>query len=138
MKLKNFHKSIEETPPEVREYVKYSMDILDRVHELLNAKFDGKQKLLADKMGKTEAEVSKMLSGVQNFTLKTLMKLQVAFGEEIIVVRSDEDSAVFEHVRAHGGQEVGVVTLLLLARVMKCKNAGREARRHSCASGGRH
>jgi antitoxin component HigA of HigAB toxin-antitoxin module len=104
MKLNNFHKSIEETPEDVREYVKYSMDILDRLHELLNAKFDGKQKLLADKMGKTEAEVSKMLSGVQNFTLKTLMKLQVAFGEEIIVVRSDEEDSVFEHVRSHGAK----------------------------------
>ena len=75
------------------------MDILERIDELLQEKFQGKQKLLADKLGKTESEVSKWLNGVQNFTIKTLMKLQVAFGEPIIVVCTNEDKSTFQQVK---------------------------------------
>jgi ribosome-binding protein aMBF1 (putative translation factor) len=86
MKLKKFHTIIEHTPEEVKEEVNLSIDILERIHELLDEKFDGKQKLLADKLNKSESEISKWLSGVQNFTIKTLVKLEVAFGEPIIAV----------------------------------------------------
>lgn len=99
MPLKNFHTIIKNTPEETKEDIKLSMDILDRIHELLNEKFDGKQRLLADKMGKTEAEVSKWLNGVQNFTIKTLVKLSIAFGEPIIAVCTSNDNATFEQVK---------------------------------------
>jgi transcriptional regulator with XRE-family HTH domain len=93
MKLKKFHTIIEHTPEDVKEEVTLSLDILERIHELLDEKFDGKQKLLADKLNKSEAEISKWLSGVQNFTIKTLVKLEVAFGEPIIAVcRKNEKS----------------------------------------------
>lgn len=85
----NFNRIISETPKDVELFVSRSMDILERLHELLNEKFDGKQKLLAEKLGKTEAEISKMTSGVQNFTLKTLCKLEAAFGEPIIAVATN-------------------------------------------------
>jgi transcriptional regulator with XRE-family HTH domain len=86
MKLKKFHTIIDNTPEDVKEEVNLSMDILERIHELLDEKFDSKQKLLADKLNKSEAEISKWLSGVQNFTIKTLVKLEIAFGEPIIAV----------------------------------------------------
>ena len=35
-----------------------------------------KQKDLADKMGKSEAEVSKWLSGTHNFTLRSIAKIE--------------------------------------------------------------
>jgi transcriptional regulator with XRE-family HTH domain len=93
MKLKKFHTIIEHIPEEVKAEVNLSMDILERIHELLDEKFDGKQKLLADKLNKSEAEISKWLSGVQNFTIKTLVKLETAFGEPIIAVcRKNESS----------------------------------------------
>ncbi len=57
----------------------------------MDKKFDGKQKLLAEKMGKSEAEVSKWLNGVQNFTMKTLSKLSAAFGEPVIAVCTHGD-----------------------------------------------
>ncbi|HEY6083441.1 MAG TPA: helix-turn-helix transcriptional regulator, partial [Chitinophagaceae bacterium] len=86
MKLEKFHTITAETSEEIKENVKLSMDILDRIHELLDVKFEGKQKLLAQKLNKSESEVSKWLSGVQNFTIKTLTKLQIAFGDPIIAV----------------------------------------------------
>lgn len=84
MNLTGFHTVIDNTPDEVRAYVKLSLDILERLNELLEEKFEGKQHLLAKKMGKSEAEVSKWLSGVQNFTTRTLAKLETAFGEPIV------------------------------------------------------
>lgn len=95
MKLKKFHSILESTPEETKEAVSLSMDILERIHELLDEKFQGKQKLLAEKLGKSEAEVSKWLSGVQNFTIKTLTKLQVAFGEPIIAVCTESNDSTF-------------------------------------------
>ncbi len=99
MKLKKFKEVIDNTPEEVREYVALSMRILDRIHELLEKKFDGKQKLLAQKMGKSEAEVSKWLSGVQNFTIKTITKLETAFGERILSVVSEDQDTTCELVK---------------------------------------
>jgi transcriptional regulator with XRE-family HTH domain len=99
MKLKKFHNILETTPKEITEEVNLSMDILERIHELLDEKFGGKQKLLAEKLNKSEAEVSKWLSGVQNFTTKTLIKLQVAFGEPIIAVCSKSENSTFAQVK---------------------------------------
>ncbi len=99
MALKNFNKVIAETPEEVDIFVEKSMDILERIHELLDEKFEGKQKLLADKLGKSEAEVSKWINGVQNFTLKTISKLEAAFGAKILVVCTNEAHAEFVQVK---------------------------------------
>ena len=41
------------------------------------------QRDLAQRLGKSEAEVSRMLSGLHNLTLKTLTRLEVALGEDI-------------------------------------------------------
>lgn len=99
MKLDNFKKIIAETPDDVQIHVRITMDILDRIHELIDKKFDGKQKLLAEKLGKSEAEVSRWLSGMPNFTTKTLAKLEAAFGERIIAVCTDHHEATFVQVK---------------------------------------
>jgi hypothetical protein len=99
MALKNFHKVIAETPEDMGSFVEQSMDILERIHELLEEKFDGRQKLLAEKLGKSEAEISKMLNGIQNFTLKTISKLEWAFGAKIIVVCTNDPKADFVQVK---------------------------------------
>lgn len=86
MKLEKYNKIINNTPLETKAEIRFGMDVLERIHELLLLKFGGKQKLLADKMGKSEAEISRLLSGIQNYTLKTIFKFEVAFGEPIIAV----------------------------------------------------
>lgn len=98
MKLKNYKERVQAIPEDVRRDAKRSMDILDRIHELLHDKFDGKQKLLAEKMGKTEAEISKWINGNHNFTLKTISKLETAFGAEILAVCSNKVESTYEQV----------------------------------------
>jgi len=100
MALKNFHKTLAETPGEIDTFVENSMNILERIHELLDEKFDGKQKLLADKLGKSEAEISKWINGVQNFTLKTISKLEAAFGEKILAVYTNHTHGEFMQIKA--------------------------------------
>jgi len=108
MKLKKFHSIVENTPENVKAHVRLSMDILDRINELLDKKFEGKQKLLAEKMGKSEAEVSKWLNGVQNFTTKTLVKLELAFGEPIIAVCTHDEDKASTYVLAKSSKSLSV------------------------------
>ncbi|MDR0793856.1 MAG: helix-turn-helix domain-containing protein [Chitinophagaceae bacterium] len=84
--MQDFTERFKKINPQIRKEVNRSLDILERINYLLDMKFGGKQKLLADKMGKTEAEISKMINGNLNFTLKTIAKLESAFGEEILAV----------------------------------------------------
>ncbi len=95
MKLEKFHKIITETPQETKDEIRFQLEILERISELLEEKFEGKQKLLADKLGKSEAEVSKWLNGVQNFTLKTIFNLERAFGEQIITISKKNNTSTF-------------------------------------------
>ena len=99
MKLNKFNKIVNETSRESMEEIKFQLDVLERIEELLDEKFDGKQKLLAEKLGKTEAEVSKWLNNAQNFTIKTLIKLQIAFGDDIIAVCTNSEKATFKQVK---------------------------------------
>lgn len=75
----------DDIPEDVRIYVRKSMDILDHLHDLM-ARNNINQRQLAERMGKKETEVSKWLNGVQNFTLKTLAKLEAALGTPIVIV----------------------------------------------------
>ena len=98
MKLKNYKERIDNSPEEIKREVKHNFDILDRIHQLLNEKFGGKQKLLAEIMGKSEAEVSKWINGNQNFTLRTISKLETAFQAPIIAVCSNSVEGTFQQV----------------------------------------
>jgi transcriptional regulator with XRE-family HTH domain len=76
---------LEETPAEVRIFVRKYGDIVVRVHQLLREK-GWTQKDLARKMEKTPSEISKWLNGDHNFTLRSLAKLEAELGTEIIYV----------------------------------------------------
>ncbi|MBS9525841.1 helix-turn-helix transcriptional regulator [Litoribacter alkaliphilus] len=69
--------------PHDREFASLSLDIVDQIHEILDSK-NWNQKTLADKMGKRESEISRLLSGTHNLSILTLAKIQVAIGETII------------------------------------------------------
>jgi len=71
-------------PAENRQFVKKSLDIQDQVADHL-AKKGWTQKELAARMGKTEAEVSRWLNELHNLTMKSIAKLEVALGEDIIL-----------------------------------------------------
>lgn len=78
-------KILDETPAEVRIFVRKYGDIVVRVHQLLREK-GWTQKDLAGKLEKTPSEVSKWLNGDHNFTLRSLAKLEAELGAEIIYV----------------------------------------------------
>lgn len=73
----------EETPEEVRIFVRQYTDIVLRINQILQAK-GYTQKDLADRMKKKPSEINKWLKGNHNLTLKTLAKLEAELGEPII------------------------------------------------------
>ena len=79
-----FERVRKSVPNHTRIFVKNSLDIVEYIHKLLESK-NMTQRDLADKMEKSESEISKYLSGGHNLTLRTLAKIQDALGEEIIV-----------------------------------------------------
>ncbi|MFW6275495.1 MAG: helix-turn-helix domain-containing protein [bacterium] len=70
--------------PENRIFVKKNLAITEQVEELLIEK-GWSQKELAKQLGKTENDVNLMLSGMHDFTLKSLSKLEAVLGKEIII-----------------------------------------------------
>ncbi|MBL7859522.1 MAG: helix-turn-helix domain-containing protein [Cyclobacteriaceae bacterium] len=79
-----FFEVLNNTPQESKNYVSKSLEIVHEIILLLREK-DMNQKKLAQKLGKTEAEISKWLSGTHNFTIRTLTSIETAINEEIIV-----------------------------------------------------
>ena len=71
--------------PEIRESVALSFCIVDRIHEILQVK-GMKQKDLALKLGKSEAEISKWMRGTHNFTIDTLVSIEEALDAPIVQV----------------------------------------------------
>jgi transcriptional regulator with XRE-family HTH domain len=70
--------------PENRIFVRKNLAISAQVEALRKEK-GWSQKELARQLGKTESEVSRMLSGLHNLTLKSLAKLETVLGSEIVV-----------------------------------------------------
>lgn len=68
----------ETTPPEVSRQVDIAVRIANRVYELLEKKAMS-QKDLAKKLGKTETEVSRWLSGTHNLTIASGHLLRPAY-----------------------------------------------------------
>jgi transcriptional regulator with XRE-family HTH domain len=83
----------EETPAEVRIFVRQYTDIVIRINQILEAK-GYTQKDLADKMRKKPSEINKWLKGNHNLTLKTLAKLEAELGEPIIYTSTKQLAAI--------------------------------------------
>lgn len=80
--------------PEVRKSVDLSFQIVDRIHDILEAK-GMKQKDLAILLGKREAEISKWMRGTHNFTIDTLVSIEEALQVPILnVVHQDLEMCV--------------------------------------------
>ena len=88
MPSKIFEAAINNVKPESEAFIKMSIDISKRIQELMEAK-GMKQNELAEALGKSPSEVSKWLSGMHNFTLKSIGKLEVILGAPILVKATD-------------------------------------------------
>lgn len=69
--------------PEIERQVDICVEISNRIYVILDKK-GMSQRDFANLLGKTEAEVSRMLSGTHNLTISTIAKIEVALGENII------------------------------------------------------
>jgi transcriptional regulator with XRE-family HTH domain len=85
MRSKIAQRIMDETPKEVRIFVRKYGDIVVRINQLLREK-GYTQKKLAEKMDKTPSEINKWLSGDHNFTLRSLAKLEAELGADIFYV----------------------------------------------------
>ncbi len=83
MTSERFKRAKEQVSPEHKAFIKKNLDIIERVWELLDEK-KWNQKILAQKLGKSESEVSKLLSGLHNFTLQTIVKLEEVLEDQIV------------------------------------------------------
>lgn len=72
---------------ETRKFIELCGDFLDEVHNTLEKK-GWTQAELAQRMGKSPAEVSRMINGMQNVTFRTIAKLSVALEEDIILTKT--------------------------------------------------
>ena len=81
--IPEFEASIAAIPEDSRIFVDKSLEIADYIFLLMEHR-GMKQKDLAEKMGKSEAEVSKLLAGMHNYTLRSLAKIEAALGAAVI------------------------------------------------------
>lgn len=81
----HFREELAKIPPDVRKQVDMSWAIADKIDALLKAK-GMSQKEFAHLMGKTEPEVSRWVGGTHNFTIRTLAKISVVLGEDLITI----------------------------------------------------
>jgi transcriptional regulator with XRE-family HTH domain len=81
--MPEFDARIENMPVESKIFVDKSLEIANFIFEIMEQK-GLKQKDLATKMGKTEAEVSKLLRGMHNYTLRSIAKIEAALEVTVI------------------------------------------------------
>lgn len=74
-----------EVPFRVQRFSDYSMGIALEIARAIEKK-GWKKTDLAAKLGKEESKITKYLSGRHNFTLKTIIKLEEALGESLIIL----------------------------------------------------
>lgn len=70
--------------PSVERFIDKSVNISLQIVNYLE-ELGWTQKEFAKKMGKSEAEISKWLSGTHNLTLKSISKMEVVLGRDIIL-----------------------------------------------------
>ncbi len=81
-----FKEALEKVPPVTRREVDFSFGIAKRINDILKKKGWSKTDL-AKATGKKTPVVTKWMSGMHNFTMRTIAEIEVALGEEIITVK---------------------------------------------------
>jgi len=82
---KLFDDCIAEIPEETKQEIALSFAISNKIYEILKEQHLS-QKDFAKMTGKTQAEVSRWLSGTHNFTLRTLCLISTTLHQNIVSV----------------------------------------------------
>lgn len=73
------------TPKQTRQFATKMLDVADRIHTLMEAKGIS-QKDLAIALNEQESEVKLWITGHYNLEIQTIIRLEAALGEDILVV----------------------------------------------------
>jgi len=83
--VSGFQESIDNMPLENKIYVDKMMAIAERISDAI--KRQGLKRVeFAEKIGKHEAEISKILSGKHNLTIRSICKIEAILDEKIISI----------------------------------------------------
>lgn len=80
-----FKNELEKVDNDVKIEIDLSFQIADKISSILKSK-GMSQKEFAEKMQKSEAEISRWVGGTHNFTIKTIAKISDVLEEQIIQV----------------------------------------------------
>ncbi len=83
------HQILAETPADLKQFVRRYAEITLRIQQILDEK-GITQRELAEILGKKPSEISRWLRGNHNFTLASLVKLEVALGEDIFNITASK------------------------------------------------
>lgn len=89
MKKTMFHKILEKVPAEINKLVQKQTEIAVKISEIL-AFNKMKHKDFASQIGMKESQLSKILAGNANLTLKTITKIEAALETDIINISITE------------------------------------------------
>jgi len=78
---------------DVREYVSFSFDIVNRIQDILTNK-GMTQHDLAVLLNKTDAEISKWMRGTHNFTISTVKSIENVLGKKIICIYTSDHNSL--------------------------------------------
>lgn len=76
--------------PEIERFVSKNLAITEKTRQAMKHK-GLKAKDLAEAMDKNPSEVSKWLSGMHNLTLKSIIKIEMALGVDLIQIESEKE-----------------------------------------------
>ncbi|WP_426670113.1 helix-turn-helix domain-containing protein [Mucilaginibacter sp. McL0603] len=99
MNSERFKRANERANPQHKAFVSKNLDVIEQVLHLLDQK-GWTQKTLAQKLGKSESEISKWLSGLHNFTFQTIVKLEQVLGSPILVTPIKHRQTVVKEVQS--------------------------------------
>ena len=81
----NLQEYLNDISPDVKKEVDWSFAIADKIEAALQ-KENISHKEFAKRMGKSESEISRWVGGTHNFTLRTIAKISVNIGVDLISV----------------------------------------------------
>lgn len=80
-----FNECLASVSNDVKMELDMSFALADKIDMILREK-NISQKQLAEKIGETEAEVSRWLGGTHNFTLRTIAKISDTLGVKLLTI----------------------------------------------------
>jgi transcriptional regulator with XRE-family HTH domain len=98
--MPEFYSGLNEIDADSRIFIDKSLAVAENIHLLLEKK-GMLQKELAATMGKTEAELSKLMSGMHNYTLRSIAKLESALGATLLYTHEEVETLIGNLMGVH-------------------------------------